>query len=431
VLVIVVDTLRADHLSAYGYARPTSPNFDRIAREGVLFDNAISPSSWTLPSHASLLTGRTVFAHGLGNVQRQPWGGWDHSALNGFPTLAEALAGKGYATAGFSANGTFFTPQVGLGRGFLHFEDYFYSAADAFARTLYGRELTRMYFRRIEKTPSSSMLGYGRRFIPRKRATTVNDELLAWLDRRDPHHPFFAFLNYLDVHDPYGAPHGYPAAPWGDATSSDRYDQGIRYADDAIGKLDAELSRRGLARNTILIVTSDHGEALGEHGLQNHGASLYRDLIHVPLLIRYPGHLSPGAHVSTIVGNAAIAATVMDLLGYQSGSAFPGPSLQELWSSPNRGQSPAVISEVMQTDTLSPTDRQAPIPSSRTGWMESVTNSRWHLILHQDGTVQIYDWQDDPAELHNRIATPEGKAAASELMRQLDAAPPPQSSAPR
>ena len=431
VLVIVVDTLRADHLSAYGYARTTSPHLDRIASEGVLFENAISPSSWTLPSHASLLTGRTVFAHGLGNVQRPPWSGWDHSALNGYPTLAEALGAKGYATAGFSANGTFFTPQVGLGRGFSHFEDYFYSTADRFARTLYGRELTRIYFRRIRKTIPASMLGYGRRFIPRKRAPTVNSELLAWLDQRDPHRPFFAFLNYLDVHDPYGAPQSYPSAPWGDATPLDRYDRGIRYADDFIGKLDEALSRRGLTQNTILIVTSDHGEALGEHGLQHHGASLYLDLVHVPLLIRYPGHIPGGARVNAMAGNIAIPATVMDMLGDRGDPQFPGPTLQAMWASHAPAQSPAVISEVMQTDTLSPADRQAPISSSLTGWMESVMNSRWHLILHQDGTVQIYDWQDDAAELNNRFTTPEGRAAASDLMRQMDAARPPQTSSAR
>jgi uncharacterized membrane protein (DUF373 family) len=139
VLVILVDTLRADHLSAYAYARPT-PNLDRLAHEGVLFENAVSACSWTLPSHASLLTGRYPADHGMQSVQPMPWLGWGQQSLHGYPTLADALKRRGYRTAAFSANQTYFTSNVGLGRGFLHFEDYFQSAGDMFLRTQFGRE---------------------------------------------------------------------------------------------------------------------------------------------------------------------------------------------------------------------------------------------------------------------------------------------------
>jgi len=103
VLVIVVDTLRADHVSSYGYARPTTPNLDRIAQQGTLFENAVSTTSWSLPSHVSLLTGRYQFEHGVGNVQPAPWLGWGNKGLGGFPTLGEALEQKGYRTGAFSA----------------------------------------------------------------------------------------------------------------------------------------------------------------------------------------------------------------------------------------------------------------------------------------------------------------------------------------
>ena len=141
VVVIVVDTLRADHLSAYGYARPTSPAMDRVAKQGTLFENAVAPCSWSLPSHASLLTGRYPLEHGLDNVQPMPWLGWGSTAMNGFPTLGEALQQRGYRTAAFSANRVYFTDGVGLGRGFIHFEDYFHSAGDALTRTVYGLSL--------------------------------------------------------------------------------------------------------------------------------------------------------------------------------------------------------------------------------------------------------------------------------------------------
>ena len=151
VLVIVVDTLRADHLFSYGYARPISPNFDRLAQQGVLFKNAISTTSWSLPSHVSLLTGRYQFEHRIGNVQPEPWLGWGSKGLGGFPTLGEALQQKGYRTGAFSANRTYFTTSLGFGRGFQHFEDYFHSPADMFVRTLYGKEFARIYLNRSDK----------------------------------------------------------------------------------------------------------------------------------------------------------------------------------------------------------------------------------------------------------------------------------------
>ena len=125
IVVIVVDTLRADHVSSYGYARQTTPILDRLAQLGVSFQNAISTSSWSLPSHVSLVTGRYLFEHGVGNVQPEPWLGWDGKGLGGYAMLGEALQQKGYRTAAFSANRTYFSRDLGFGRGFIHFEDYF------------------------------------------------------------------------------------------------------------------------------------------------------------------------------------------------------------------------------------------------------------------------------------------------------------------
>jgi arylsulfatase A-like enzyme len=347
VLVIVIDTLRADHLSSYGYARPTSPEIDRLAQHGVLFENAIAPSSWSLPSHASLVTGRPVHEHGWGNVRQIPWLGWHDSALNGLPTLGEALQQRGYRTGAFSANRVYFTSSVGLGRGFIHFEDYFHSVGDAFVRTEFGREFARRYMNRSSKslfTRAFQALGlgswldkdsegsgnYGGAFGIRKRADEVNRETLRWI-KRDSKHPFFAFLNYLDVHYSYGGPRDYPKPGWDHGSIIDEYDAGLKYDDDYIGRLLHRLDELGILKNTIVIITSDHGEALGDHGLTYHGATLYRELIHVPLIISYPGHIPDGIRVEQPVSNAAIASTVMELVGDHR-NAFPGPSLAEFWN---------------------------------------------------------------------------------------------------
>jgi arylsulfatase A-like enzyme len=440
VLIIVLDTLRADHLSSYGYARATSPEIDRIASQGVLFENAIAPCSWSLPSHASLLTGRAPSQHGMQNVQPIPWFGWGKNSLGGYTTLGEALKHKGYRTGAFSANRVYVTRNVGLGRGFIHFEDYFDSVGDSFVRTLYGREFARLYLNRTEKSKVTRTVRYlgleswldkdsegsgdfGGAYGVRKRASVVNQDLLQWIDR-DRRRPFFAFLNYLDVHYSYGGPRDYPKPDWDRGTTIDEYDAGLKYVDDYIGRLLRDLEQRGLARNTILIITSDHGESLGAHGLTYHGAVLYRELIQVPLIISYPQQIPSGLRVKAPVGNAAIAATVMDLLGAGDQGAFPGPPLSALWKSPKiQTKWPDPISELAKTDIIVPADRvvEGKIPIATNGWMKSIVTPRWHLITHEKYGQQLYDWANDPDESRNLIDTTEGRATALRLAAQVDA----------
>jgi len=433
VLVIVLDTLRADHLSSYGYSRPTSPEIDRIASQGVLFENAIAPCSWSLPSHASLLTGRAPSEHGMQNVQAMPWPGWGEKSLSGYPRLGEVLRHRGYRTGAFSANRIYFTRNVGLGRGFIHFEDYFDSVGDSFVRTLYGREFARLYLNRSENSKVTRALRYlgleswldkdsegsgdvGGAYGVRKRASAVNQELMQWIDR-DRQHPFFAFLNYLDVHYSYGGPPGYPKPDWDRGTTVDEYDAGLKYVDDYIGRLLRDLERRE-ARNTIVVITSDHGESLGAHGLSYHGAALYRELIQVPLIISYPQQIPKGLRVAVPVSITGIPGTVMDLLADREPGVFPGPSLSALWKSQNQQTDwPYPISELAQTDIIVPADRvvEGEIPIATNGWMKSLVAPRWHLITHEKFGHQLYDWTNDPKESNNLIDSPEGRATALRL----------------
>jgi arylsulfatase A-like enzyme len=439
VLVIVVDTLRADHLSSYGYPRSTSPNIDRIAQEGVLFENAFSTCSWSFPSHVSLLTGRYQFEHGIENMVPIPVFGPGAPNLDGYPTLGEALERRGYRTGAFSANRAWFSHDLGFGRGFIHFEDYFHSASDMFVRTLYGREFSRLVLARTDHSKYRRTLRWlGFEAIldrddeglgisagspgVRKRATVVNQELLQWIDR-GAQRPFFAFLNYFDVHEPYGGPRSFATPAWPQGTGVDQYDDGVKYVDDSVGELMTELERRGLAGNTMVIITSDHGEELGDHGLHTHGAALYKSEIHVPLIFWYPGHVPDGARVSAPITIAALPATVLEILGDNAAAVqFPTSSLSLLWRSAQPPATwPDVLSELAQNNySMNPHEGPAhPVPTAGTGSMKSLVSGRWHLIVHKSFGDQLYDWVYDPGESVNLIDSPQGQAVAGTLSSRM------------
>jgi arylsulfatase A-like enzyme len=439
VLIIVVDTLRADHLSSYGYPRPTTPEMDRLASAGVLFENAVAPCSWSLPSHVSLVTGRYMYEHGVENVQPMPWLGWRNSAFRGFPTLGEALERKGYRTGAFSANRTYFSSSLGFGRGFQHFEDYFHSLADDFLRTLYGREFARMYLKRSDKSLAKRLLrsmgftslldqdaegsgSFGGAFGVRKRADVVNDEVLKWIDR-DQHRPFLAFLNYFDVHDPYGGDPSYSKPGWAQDSQTDKYDDGVKYVDDYIGRLMRALEQRGVAERTLVVITGDHGESLGQHGVDTHGAALYWELIHVPLVIWYPGHVPAGLRIAQPVSNTAIPATVMDFVGDAAGEEFPKPPLNAFWRIPQNFTTwPNPLAELAQDKSLTKLARSADpsVPTAASGAMRSVVTPKWQLITHDKFGSQLFDWVHDAGETRNLSLTPEGRQTAADLARALE-----------
>ncbi len=435
VVVIVVDTLRADHLSAYGYERATSPNIDRIASQGVLFENAIAASSWTLPSHASMLTGRFPYEHGATDIKPPSGKGFD----NRYPTLGEALAQHGYRTGAFSANYIYFSKDMGFGRGFSHFEDYFHSTFDKVSRTLYGREIARLILRRekvrrliiwlgfpsIDELQPSSLSSW----MVRKRASEVNREALNWIDR-DATRPFFAFLNYFDTHRPYTTPPGYPRkfvrldahALLLDQRNSDDsptnriapYDESIAYVDDQIAKFLDELKQRGIDQHTLVVITSDHGELLGEHGLYEHQKSLYRPLIQVPLIFWQPGHVPAGVRIKRPISNVSLAATIMDMLSLSDGPAFPGPSLRVLWNAQQVPPTwPDPLSELAQFKWVK---KEFP---AHYGAMTSLVTPQYHYMVHQQFGTELYDWVRDPTESVNLAKTPAGQAVARTLAAEV------------
>ena len=416
-LVLVLDTVRADHLSSYGYARATSPTLDRLAREGVLFEQASSTSSYTLPSHASILTGLYPHAH---HVE------WDtsHALKPTYPTLPAVLQQHGYRTGAFSANTFYFTREHGFGRGFLHFAEYFHSLADRALRTAYGQIATRLLRGRL-----------GWQDLPgRKLAEDVNEEVLDWVGR-DTSRPVFVIANYLDAHDPYLPPEPFrsrfsaqpspggrinsklgapgPLSPEVLQSEIDAYDGAIAYIDALLADLFEGLRLRRPGRELVIIVTSDHGEEFGEHGNLTHGHSLYREVTSVPLIVWQPGRVPAGVRVAVPVSNVAIPATLMTMV-QPADRTFAGPALQPLWApAASPATWPVPIAELRHMPWEL---RRAPV--SR-GSLRSAVSPSLHYIESDAPTREAFEWKEDPLEQRNRVDEPQFAAEIERLQRAL------------
>lgn len=433
-LLLILDTVRAVDLSLYGYARPTTPELERFAARGTVFDLAFAVASWTLPSHASMFTGCWPFQLGVT---------WEHGLDERWPTLAEVLRAHGYATAGFSGNAPAVSWETGLSRGFEHFDDYPISLwtatqATAFGNVLYGP------VRRVVTPALRQLPGLWRVRLPvqgqSRPAGQISAAFLSWLDRARPA-PFFAFLNFIDAHTPYTPPDSFrlrfhsptlkplvreswsvapklPLTPADLQAKRDAYNGAIAYLDTELGRLFRELDRRGLLENTLVIVTADHGEEFAEHGLVEHGNSLYRRSLHVPLLVRFPGHAPEGQRVTVPVSLRNLAATVLDLLDVDRGAALPGRSLARLWSTQG-----AVPDTVAAGITRVP-NQPSWYPASR-GALNSIAFDGWEYIRNEgDGAEELYDFEHDVLERWNLVRTAEGdrllpryQAALSALLK--------------
>ena len=412
VLVIVIDTLCADHLGCYGFDRPTSPVLDS-ARTGTLFENCFATASWTEPSHASMLTGRLTHDH---NADRLPMN-------DRLPTIAEAMRDRGYRAAAFSANTGYFSRRQGFGRGFLRFEDKFFSFNEALMRTVYGRIFDHFVQRHMIADQDVNL---------QKDAALVNRSYLHWLDA-DPRRPSFAFLNYMEVHDPYAAHepfrsqfdpgYGKQIAPGDDADSSqeavarqrNKYDACVADVDHAIGELLQSLDRRGLTRNTLVLITADHGEMFLEHGLVRHGQSLYFDVLHVPLIVRWPGHVPENVRLATPVSLASLPATVLGLVTGGIDPRFSEWSLSRLWQEPAiAAQWPHPVAELRQKPYFS-----ASVPVHY-GSLKALLTLRWYLILNSGRPAELYDRQQDPHCLRNLAGRKEFEAEYRALREELE-----------
>lgn len=412
VLLIVLDTVRADRLSLYGYSRATTPFLAKLGQQSAVFTQAVSTSSWTLPAHASLFTGLHPHLHGAA----------DRPLDSQNSTLAETFAAHGYRTAGFTANTIMTQRSTGLARGFHHYDDLFANLTDAASRTTFGRRLIRF----------APRLGYYD-WPGRKSAAAINSSLLEWLDARGADRPFFVFLNYFDAHGPYLPPREYAArfSPQPDALvtrrpydgwtyagepvdpavrqmESDAYDASLAYLDAQLQQLFEDLRARGRLDNTIVVITSDHGESILEHGAFGHSMNLYRESLHIPLLFHWPGKVPAGIRDPRLTDLTAVPATLLDLAGIAA--PWPSATLAPFQQEPPGAGRP--LSELARNPD-SPKHWR-----NHDGWIKSLITDRWHLILHQSGRAELFDWQADPLELNNLAR--EGHPVVDELTAELN-----------
>ena len=428
VVLIVLDTVRAASLSLYGYAHRTTPELERLAATSVVFDTALSASPWTLPSHATMFTGH--WPHEVST-------GWKESLDGRYPTLAEILRAHGYVTAGFVGNLIYGSTFHGLNRGFVTYHDFPVSIGQALLSSSLGVALA-----------TNDRLRYWlnyHRVLNRKTAAEVNADFLAWLSSRRDGRPFFAFLNYMDAHEPYLPPRSYvdrfgPARRrvkfWHTGIDAFRpnkwemspqevqaefaeYEGAIAYIDDQLGKLVGALEKRSLLDDTVVIIVSDHGEQLGEHGLFAHGNSLYRQLLHVPLLISFRRHVPAGRVVHAPVTLRDLPATILDLAGLADPPALPGTSLARYWRDPDGGA--AAPDALLLAEASQRVFGVHPWYPLSKGDMQSLIGGGYHYIKNGDGSEELYDFQNDAAEERNLADTDVGRRIIAQRRESLTA----------
>ena len=384
IILITLDTTRADRLGCYGYRRQTSPNIDKLAEESVLYTRAIAPSSWTLPSHASLFTGKFTSSHGarydpdgpllLTNAIRGPKS-WDAYRARGLAqnevTLAEVLKETGYTTAAV-VGGPWMKRIFGLNKGFDYYNDSQIS-------TVNGR-----------------------------LASQVTTSALNWLERRREK-KFFLFLNYFDPHGPYSPPEGFALRflpkgtnftgrePTLEETNA-LYDAEILYMDHYIGRFLQKLKVENLYNDTLIIVTSDHGELFGEHGKFGHGHYLYQEELHVPLFIKYPaGEVSPKR-----TDLRAQLTDILPMIYERVGITIPG-NIQ--------GTSPSQIKHPIIAETY-------PLPLiSKDGSWQSIFEGDFKFIWNSKNQHMLFNLKDDPEENVNIIG--QDSKRTERMMTQL------------
>ncbi|MDX1389051.1 MAG: sulfatase-like hydrolase/transferase, partial [Acidobacteriota bacterium] len=365
VIVVTLDTTRADRIGAYGGTVVPTPNLDRVADEGVVFENAVSQVPLTLPAHGSIMTGRYPASHGVrhNGIYR----------LRGSEiTLAERFAEAGFETAAV-VGAYVLNAGFGIEQGFSTYDDLPF---DSYAGD-----------------------GLGGLYEAQRTADEVNAAVFDWLDRRGEGR-FFLWVHYYDPHDPYDP----PEKP-GRTLHGSGYDREISYVDACFGDLVERLDRDGVLDRTVLVVVGDHGESLGEHYEKTHGVFLYRGAIDVPFLIRAPGLVPEGRRVSGPVELVDVAPTLMDLLGFAPLTHAQGRSLKP-WIEGGSDR----VEGLAYAETL--------FPRIEFGWSElrMVQDERYKYI--EAPTPELYDLENDPGEQENLVSN-EPRVAA-DLEARLD-----------
>jgi choline-sulfatase len=370
-LLVTIDTLRADHVGAYGYAAGQTPALDRLAREGVLLEDAVVQVPQTRPSHASILTGRYPYEHKIRDNYSPPL----DSKL---PTLASLLKARGYATAAFIGAYPVARPS-GLDQGFDVYDDPFGAGEHATTRQ------------------------------PRQERTAgeVVDKALGWLAQPRTA-PFFAWVHFFDPHAPYE-----PPAPFDKRFAKSPYDGEVAYADSQLARLLEWLDRSGLRKQTVVWVTSDHGEGLGEHGEDEHMIFVYDTTLRVPALVSWPGRLPAAARVGGQFRSIDIVPTALELLGVPAAAT----------SGASRSAALLAGSRIPDNESYA----ESLYGSLHCGWAPLFALRGEGFKFIEAPRVELYRLVDDPGETKNvvesRTAVAAGMRAHLAVYRKADGGP--------
>jgi arylsulfatase A-like enzyme/Tfp pilus assembly protein PilF len=367
VILISIDTLRADHLGCYGYGAARTPNIDALAADGALFENAATAAPLTLPAHSSIFTGRTPLRHGIVD-------NFGFRLPASETTLAEKLKAEGLATGGF-AGAFVLDARFGIAQGFDTYFDRFDAPSES-ATALGGHE---------------------------RRADQVLRPAIEWIAEKRSQ-AFFAFVHFFDPHAPYDPPSGFLERT-GDGDRA-RYDAEIAFVDSQVGELVAFLKERGVYEESLIVLLGDHGESLGEHGEATHGLFVYDATIRVPLIVRVPGGAARGIRIKAQVRVIDLMPTVLELLGLEPGSEVEGVSLSGLLAGSEQDLDLKAYVE-------------SHYPRIHFGWapLRGLRTGRYKFI--EAPTRELYDLSSDAAETRNLAPTePRAvEALAAELSR--------------
>lgn len=476
ILLIVLDTLRRDHLSTYGYARATSPRLDEFAAQAAVFERAVAPAQWTVPSHASMFTGVYPSTHQVTQSS---------SALSGaHPTLAEIVRGAGYHTAAFCNNPLVGVLNNGLQRGFEHF--YNYASAAPFRpreaqRGRLRRELLRNFRRHIARPLGNQFahsdflfrMSLNPLFVPLwtrlinykgSTAHSIEDLIAYWKQHRagGAQRPLFAFLNLMGAHLPYNPPQDAlnriapglrhdkrayafvrafnadaarwaspPDAPledWQRDALNSFYDAEIAYQDEHLGLLLRYLRESGALANTVVIICADHGEGHGDHDFFGHGFVVYQELVHVPLIIHDPQRFPAGQRLPQTVSTRRLFHTVLEAAGVRRpplDEADPNANVAGLTLSQAAGGSDiengVALAEAFPPLTfVNVVQHRSPALVERlrlNGVRRGIYAGAHKLALVGEQVEGLFDIAADPGETRNLAA--EQPERAAELTRHL------------
>jgi arylsulfatase A-like enzyme len=443
---VSVDTLRADHLTSYGYGRDTAPQIDRLAKQGAVFERCNSTATWTLPAHVSMLTGLPTSAHGMCSHVSRDVEHRDELPLRG-TFVSELLRDSGYATAGFYT-WKYLDPQFGLGAGFDVWErvDHNFNSVPGI-REQWSAAKERGDDRTLKKLHDK----YPHLFdSTRPWSGPAVDRAVGWLDehaRDRSEQPFLLFLHLFDVHDPYTPPAPYDRRfdpddalgvgpilekedfqPAPDAFTRRNlakqialYDGEIAGVDDELSRLFARLDELELSANTLVIVTADHGEEFAEHGNYNHGKALYRETLQVPLILRLPGRIPAGVRVQAPVSVIDLAPTVLALAKLGPAQTLGGIDLVAEARGERASSGRRLFAELSLYDS-GPKDAAG---NATGAWMVAMVDEKEKIIVRMPGTPRAnavrIDLAQDPLErgFGDPIdwSTPLGARVAADLER--------------